>query len=274
MSDLGPEARQLVELARHADGPTTEDRDRVRAKLLARIATGAVATSAAAGAVTAATKGMAAKSASALWLKVLVTLTVAGGVGAGMLALLGGHRREPQPQTLWAPSGVASSQPGESTPSPRATGSEGAGLPTPESFPLAPAMSQPGEAASRGLEKIAASLQPSGALGSRPAESAPQVSGAAPPSSLEGEMRLVREAQESLRNGKPEQALQLLDRHQVEHPNGALGEERSAARVVALCSLGRTHEAQQEAERFLRTWPQSPLAQRVRSACATNRTTP
>jgi hypothetical protein len=46
-----------------------------------------------------------------------------------------------------------------------------------------------------------------------------------------------------------------------------LGEERTAARVVALCGAGRQAEGRSLATTFLARHPSSPLAPRVRSAC-------
>jgi hypothetical protein len=88
-------------------------------------------------------------------------------------------------------------------------------------------------------------------------------------STLEAETRLLRAADVALRSGDAQRALALLDEHAARFPAGVLEEERAAERVLALCSLGRTHEAQADVERFLRERPRSPLADRVRSSCAT-----
>ena len=62
-------------------------------------------------------------------------------------------------------------------------------------------------------------------------------------------------------------ALRILDERRRRFPNGALGEESEAARVFALCEMGRTDEARDVAGRFLREHPRSPLAPRVSRAC-------
>jgi hypothetical protein len=81
------------------------------------------------------------------------------------------------------------------------------------------------------------------------------------------ETRLLRRADEALRSGQPAMALDLLDEHARTFPQGVLAEERSAERVTTLCALGRTGEARAEAERFLTTTPDSPLASQVRASC-------
>jgi outer membrane protein assembly factor BamD (BamD/ComL family) len=89
-----------------------------------------------------------------------------------------------------------------------------------------------------------------------------------PPSTLEAETRLLREAHEALQAGQPARALDLLDQQSQTYASGQLGEERAAARVVALCKAGRPVEAQAAATRFLAEHPHSPLADRVRTSCS------
>lgn len=90
-----------------------------------------------------------------------------------------------------------------------------------------------------------------------------------------GEVRLLRAAQDALRAGQPAVALRLVDRHAARYPRGAaLVEERSAARILALCGLGRQAEARHATERFMRQWPHSPLASRVQAECNTNGRSP
>jgi outer membrane protein assembly factor BamD (BamD/ComL family) len=82
------------------------------------------------------------------------------------------------------------------------------------------------------------------------------------------ETRILREANAELQSGDAARALGLLDAHARAFPSGALGEERSAQRVFALCKLGRVAEARAEATRFTKANPESPLAKNVRSSCA------
>jgi hypothetical protein len=85
---------------------------------------------------------------------------------------------------------------------------------------------------------------------------------------LELEMRLLADAQVALAGGQPTRALALLEEHARRFPAGVLLEERLAARVAALCAVGRAVDARQEADAFLLARPRSPLADRVRAPCA------
>jgi hypothetical protein len=86
-------------------------------------------------------------------------------------------------------------------------------------------------------------------------------------SSLVAETQLLARAQRALRNGKPAVALPLIEQHATAYPEGALAQERDAARVLALCALQRSNEARRSQQQFLKTWPGSPLTERVQRAC-------
>jgi outer membrane protein assembly factor BamD (BamD/ComL family) len=85
--------------------------------------------------------------------------------------------------------------------------------------------------------------------------------------SLDDEVSLVRDARAALRGGDAGQALALLDEHDRRFPGGALTEDCAAARVYALCALGRTDAARALASRFLSEHPVSPHAASVRNSC-------
>ena len=91
--------------------------------------------------------------------------------------------------------------------------------------------------------------------------------GPAPASSVGAEVALLRDAHAALQSGNAALAVVLLDEHARRFPTGALGEERDAARIFALCALGRTSEARASTDRFLAAYPRSPQAARVRSSC-------
>jgi hypothetical protein len=91
------------------------------------------------------------------------------------------------------------------------------------------------------------------------------------PTTLEDETRLLREGVAALHAGNPAIALALLDEHAKTYPAGVLAEERSAERVNALCLLGRTDDARDAAAAFVREYPHSPLAARVRTSCDSSR---
>lgn len=77
--------------------------------------------------------------------------------------------------------------------------------------------------------------------------------------SLSAERTLVEIARSALAKNDAEAALQTLDRHEAEFPNGALVEEREFLRVRALLTLGRRSEAEQRAKAFLARFPESAL---------------
>jgi RNA polymerase sigma-70 factor (ECF subfamily) len=89
----------------------------------------------------------------------------------------------------------------------------------------------------------------------------------APKDPLEDETRQLREAHGALQSGDPAKALKLLDEQATTYASGQLREERTAARVLVLCKLGKVDLARAKASEFLRDNPQSPLADRVRGGC-------
>ena len=73
-----------------------------------------------------------------------------------------------------------------------------------------------------------------------------------------------------MQEGDAARALALLEAEKANAEGQKLREERAAARVLALCKLGRVEEANAEASQFLEKSPRSPLADRVRKACLKN----
>jgi hypothetical protein len=96
---------------------------------------------------------------------------------------------------------------------------------------------------------------------------APPAAPAAPRSAIADEVRLLRSADEALRDGNAPRAIELLHEHASRFSDGALTEERSVELVSALCRVGRVAEARKEAARFLRATPESPSAEAVRRSC-------
>jgi hypothetical protein len=84
--------------------------------------------------------------------------------------------------------------------------------------------------------------------------------------SIVAETALLRDADRDLRAERPRDALALLDRHRAQFPRGVLAPERDAATLIARCELGT--EARRDVDSFLATHVGSPLAARVRVACA------
>jgi hypothetical protein len=239
MNDLSMEARSLIERARHADGPGPERRARVKRALAAAL----VGTSASLGtAGTVAAASVAGKSALTAG-SVAVWLAVGAGLGtvASAPALVVRLSR-PAPAAHVAPA-VA--------PAPRAVeaAAEPARLePRAVTAPTVEAASAP---APLRVEARASAAVPSAA-----------------PRSIADETRVLEAAQRELASGRAASALALLDEHAERFPSGALGEERTAARVLSLCALGRTEEARRSAAAFLERSPRSPLIPRLRGSCA------
>jgi hypothetical protein len=83
------------------------------------------------------------------------------------------------------------------------------------------------------------------------------------PTTLGAELQLIRAA----RDAPPLEALELIDRHAEQFPNGELSLEREGLRVIALCELGRLDEARRASERFVARSPGALLIQRVSTGC-------
>jgi hypothetical protein len=120
------------------------------------------------------------------------------------------------------------------------------------------------------------------ATGDEPAPSPEQLSVAAPPavsepqarapkrrsSALSEEVEILSRAETELHAGRFAGALQALELHAKKFPAGTLAPERRAARIHALCGLGRVAEADGELARLS---PGSLHEARAREACAARR---
>ena len=254
MSELSPDARSLLDAARDGDDPRVTDRVRVRRTLMATIGTGtALASSTAATASVAATAGPA-KAVVAT--KVLGWLMAGGAAGLAVAIPISAIEPSGAPAPVETPPAVvapraaearaqaAPAVPVEGDPAPAEQASEASPAPAPATTPA-----------------------PSPAKPTHPARPAP-AGAPATSAGLSDEVRVLNEAHVALRDGDSARALALLDDHRRRFSRGALGEERQAARVLALCDAGRVAEAKAAAERFLAASPRSPLAPRVRQSCA------
>lgn len=83
--------------------------------------------------------------------------------------------------------------------------------------------------------------------------------------SLSEEVSILSRAETELHNGRAESALRALGEHERKFPNGILTEERIAAKVQALCALGRHAEANAQLTRLR---PGSLHSEAARRACA------
>jgi len=308
MSDLAPEDRALIDLARGGHEPTLEDRVRVRGALLARVGVGAGL-----AATTAATSKAA--TVTFVWTKILATIVVGTAVGSAGVATYRStrpalapavalakspptraHERvpdAPSPPSTWSPPsrfGDPDEAAGRLTPAPDIDQGGASGPPT--SFPIATArppaekdlasltnsartattdatsthrMTVPSAADPRAAAAAAAQA-PSPVLPDA-ADPTPAAEIPLTPTTLEAETRLVRAGVSALHSGDAVRAIAVFDEHARLFPNGALAEERSAERVVALGDLRRCGEARPAIASFLRDHPSSPLAARVRAVC-------
>jgi hypothetical protein len=84
---------------------------------------------------------------------------------------------------------------------------------------------------------------------------------------LSGEVRLLKRADQALRQGAPDVASSLLNELATRYPNGQLLEERAATETLILCQRRRERAARAAAREFLSTYPDSVYAPRIRAAC-------
>jgi len=228
MSDLGPNARAILESARNSDDPSDEQCARVRRSLLASVAV--------AGAVPLAASSTAAAAALKVVLPVAVVV-LAGGVGASVWW----HARHGSVHAM-APT--------------RAPISVSASNPSP---PLSLAPTLP----SVDVGKVVDMPHARRTIASSEARNTP----AAPHNRLEEETRLLGQVNEALRAGDPTGAQALLDEYDRRFPAGVLREETHATRVIARCQATPSPFAQEAARQFLTQHPASPMAPRVASSC-------
>jgi hypothetical protein len=239
MTDLSPESKALIELAREDDEPSVVDRARVRRALGASLATGLAVSSAASAAAGATAKAAGASAGLAGSLKIAMWVGVGMAVGALTTTT-----------ALVALRGPAAESTSAARPAPREASPI---VKVPPPVHEAPA-EEPADTTIIPLE-----------VTSKPTALRPPPPS---PSSLAAEMRLLETARAALSGGDARRALSLIQEHEREFPAGSLSEERRASKVFALCELGRRAEAARAAAEFLRTAPASPLRGRVLDSCA------
>lgn len=268
MTHLSPEAQRLLQLARAQDEPSPAVLNRIERLLAARIARGIGAT---------AVGALWAQSASAVGLGTSKVVSIA--VLAGAVSAIG----------FWALPTFAPAPTTASTVSPKVRETTGAPASNVRRAEMTPSnggspMTQRGTAAVSPVAAVSESptaplLTPLPRVAPRPiaelgnaAPNAPEVSDVfssanEAPDLLREETAELRRAQQALRAGNSELALKLLSQQDQTFRQGALQQERSAARVLALCQSGHKDLARTEAQRFEQRWPKSALVARVRSSC-------
>ncbi|MBN1605468.1 MAG: hypothetical protein JW940_02490 [Polyangiaceae bacterium] len=236
MSNLTPKAQELVLATRDALRPSAADRERVAQTLAPLLGT------AVAGASALSTTSAAAK---ATVVKILAGLVGFGVVGGALVLAL---RSEAPPAATPAAAPVEPLLSVSTKPAPVASTKPPPAAPTAET----PAAEAP-RTSTPTVQRTRSANEPHDA--SPPTDSLPQ------------EVSILSRASSALHSGRPAAALTALAEHQRKFPRGALAEERTAARIQALCALGRTTEAQAELARLARVSPNSPLEAHARKAC-------
>lgn len=260
MSDLGPDAKELIEQVGDRDGPSRADRERVRRLVSASLAaasTAATSASLAAGA---------AGSVGTSLAKSIGVAQIALWVGVG--SAVGAAVATPVLLSDSAPSGPAPSSraaplaPLPRTPAPVAVakGPASAEAPAPdagaETPQAAPAQAPPPKPAPAPVEPASTAAFP---------EPVPAVA----EGGLRAETRVLEEAQRARAGGRPDEALRILGTYGMRFPGGVLRSESLVMRVLCLCELGRHAEAQELAEELVRLHPESPLVPRLSRSCVT-----
>jgi hypothetical protein len=282
--DRLPDVQGLIELAR-ADVPSDDERARVKRSVLGRVAgSAAVAVaSSAATSVSAASVSNAAAGAGANLVATTASTSVAAVAGTKLGSLLGivlsvaigasaavgviavRQRAASRGDAVATVVGVSSA--------PKPLPTSELGSPPVEEPVLAAEVVAPSPPRSLGAPAASTAL-PSGRAAAT--GSVHRVDGQFS-STLEAELPLLREAQEALHTGDAARALARLNELAKRFPNGALAEEREAAHAIAACRLdgrresGGRGEGLAEAQAFARIHTASPLADRVREACALDR---
>ncbi len=111
--------------------------------------------------------------------------------------------------------------------------------------------------------------EPASAAVDAPARPTPSASSGGSIARLSAERALLDAARVALASGESETALQAVDRHKSQFPQGALSEEREAIAVKSLVAAGRYGEARARGAAFERRFPDSVLRRAVRSSLAT-----
>lgn len=299
MTGLSREARALLERARAQHEPTPRDRESVLRGLGPKLPAAAALASATAHTLSAAASTAPVASATAaLVSKWLVGGLLLGALGAGSGTLIeratgdskpsaspvASARRATKlasaaplssaaPTTLGVPMPIDTSEQSSSEASkpvstgagPFVPGASGGGNRLSKQQASPPAVVNPAAARTA----VAAfpeppSQNPEGASAMARSRSAPQPTRSA---DLLVEARALRDAQTALDEGRAAEALALVDAQSKQFANGELQEERRAARLLALCSLGKSRLVEREIAAFLESSSASPLAPRVRKAC-------
>jgi hypothetical protein len=251
MKNLDARAKAIIEAARNGDCPTHADRERIRRQVAVQIAAGAVAASSVAVAGT--------MSATAKVGLIVATVALVGGGSVGVVKVWHAHS---------APAGALPHVVRKSADT-RAVKTQ----------PVAtmPALTEPGAVAPATVPALVpqAASDSRQSRNERPRKRAYPTGADSEPrnslDSLNAEVDLLARAREELRLGKPRRALDALAEYDRRFGVGALREERRAIAAIATCQAEPGPDSRAQAEAFIRSAPSSPLAERVRETCVTDR---
>jgi hypothetical protein len=81
------------------------------------------------------------------------------------------------------------------------------------------------------------------------------------------ELSLIKAAKHAFDLGDDGNALSLLAEHARRFPRGVFAGEREALRVLARCSKEQSSGSRKMAEAFIRSYPSSPMIDRIAKAC-------
>jgi len=275
MSPLSRESLELLARARGGEAAPPGARERGKRRLIGALAAGAAATSVGA-------TGAAATAPAALTLKsTLVYLAIgmaSGSFVSGASVAVQGWPNAAVPRSTPRPAaGVPAPRLSER---PMSAGTKTKHVPTAragarETESVSPPQDRPsgvplaGES-SRSLSTPAHrpnALAPVSAASAQVSKTPAFAAGPGAPRIEPEEMTGLLSAQRALREGDPALALSRLDEHATRFRQSQFDEERSAARILALCALGRLEEGRALLETFTRRFPASPATPRVGAAC-------
>lgn len=274
--DLPPEVRRALR-AERGQSPPRALRASVWAGLAASLGLGStVSTAAAGGAGALAAAGGKSAMTALVSVSALKWMAVGAGVG-GSLALgvevvtYAGERetsRTGDVLVVDAPRHQVGSAPAPVPPPPPASPPSDAVEPAsqPSRDAIEPESSDDGPATP--ASRLPAPARPAAGASEPPSSTRPSAEVAAPDSptsTAREEATRVAQARDLLRRGNGAAALTTLVLLDRELRGGLLIQERQALRVEALVALGRMGEAREAADAFLRRYPESPHAGRVRS---------
>lgn len=262
MQRLDPRGRAMLRTYRSAKTPPREQRDGLLARIEASLDAGTPAPR-----VEPPSMPASAAAGAPAWAWPVVAVAVA--VAAIVIAVLalrpaGAPEHDPRRTPSGAPYDTRPLEPAATMP---ASGS-GPATPSIDAAPQATPATPATPVASASADERAPTRRRSMRDGDRLPASASEEPPSTEVDELRAELALIREARQALRAERPEGALEVLDAHMRAFPDGQMREDREVLRIEALCAAGKAPQARAEGRLFLRAFPGSAHAQRVRSICA------